>query len=156
MSTAQNPAARRNRLLASVRELVEEVSGADISDADPQTPWLELGLDSLSLTQLALQVQRTHAIKVSFRQVMEEFPSVEALVAMLDERLPPDPADEGAAPAAAAPASPAAGAPAAYAPPAFAMAPVVPGGAAGVDSPFLRQVIEQQLAVMQQDRKSVV
>ncbi|MEZ4360740.1 MAG: amino acid adenylation domain-containing protein [Kofleriaceae bacterium] len=141
---------RRNRLLASVCELVEEVSGSDVSEANPDTPWLELGLDSLTLTQLALQVQRAHSIKVTFRQVMEEYPSVAALAAMLDERLPPDAPEEvtvAAAPAAAAPA-------------AFAAAPIAPlamppGGFAapaggGADSPFMRQVIEQQLALMQQ------
>ncbi|HZJ69475.1 MAG TPA: acyltransferase domain-containing protein, partial [Planctomycetota bacterium] len=89
---------RRPRMIASVCELVEEVSGVDVTGVDPSTPWLEIGLDSLTLTQLALQIQRTHAIKVTFRQVMESYPTMASLAVMLDESLPPDaaPAVSGA------------------------------------------------------------
>ncbi|HEY0190807.1 MAG TPA: amino acid adenylation domain-containing protein [Kofleriaceae bacterium] len=141
MSTA--PAAdRRPRMIALVCELVEEVSGTDVTEVDPSTPWLELGLDSLTLTQLALQIQRAHQIKVTFRQVMESYPTIEALAGMLDERLPADPAAATEAPAVpAAAASVAAPAAPAFAAPAFT-APA--GDAAG----YLRQVIDQQLAVM--------
>jgi len=130
-----HPAARRERLLRSVRELVEEVSGAEVADVDPEQPWLELGLDSLTLTQLALSVQRAHAIKVTFRQVMESFPSMASLAAMLDAQLPPDPAPVAAAPP-----------PTTTTAPAMAMAISVPTGAPA----YLRQVIDQQLAIMAQ------
>lgn len=130
--------ARRERLLASIRELVEEVSGADVSDADPATPWLDLGLDSLTLTQLALAVQRAHAIKVTFRQIMENFPTVASLVEMLDASLPPD---------AAAPAP----APAAVAAPTVMAAPTGFAVSPGADAPaYVRQVIDAQLAIMAQ------
>ena len=135
MTTA--PAAdRRPRMIASVCELVEEVSGIDVTGVDPSTPWLEIGLDSLTLTQLALQVQRTHQLKVTFRQVMESYPTIASLAQMLDERLPADPA-------AAPPAAPAPVAAPAY--PAVTYA-----AAAGEPSSYLRQVIDQQLAVMAQ------
>jgi acyl carrier protein len=75
-------------MLAKVRGLVEDVSGLDVSDSDPSTPWLELGLDSLALTQLALQIQRSLGVKVSFRQIMERYPSVASLVEMLEAQLP--------------------------------------------------------------------
>jgi amino acid adenylation domain-containing protein len=158
MSPAQNAAARRSRLLASVCELVEEVSGADVSDADPQTPWLELGLDSLTLTQLAIQVQRAHSLKVSFRQVMEEFPSIAALAAMLDERLPPDPEDVAATGSAPAPPAASATAPTQQMPVVYPPQPMIPAMppmpamslGAGGEQPFVRQVIEHQLALMQQ------
>src|SRR5581483_11190203 len=101
MSTQPSAAAvdRRPRMIALVCELVEEVSGTDVTEVDPSTPWLELGLDSLTLTQLALQIQRAHQIKVTFRQVMESYPTIAALAGLLDERMPPD------APAAEAPAA---------------------------------------------------
>jgi amino acid adenylation domain-containing protein len=140
MPTPAAPADRRPRMIASVCELVEEVSGTDVTGVDPNTPWLELGLDSLTLTQLALQIQRAHAIKVTFRQVMESYPSVAALAQMLDEKLPPD-AAPAEAPVVAA--SPVAAAPLAFA------APALPAGA-GEPSAYLRQVIDQQLAVMAQ------
>ncbi|HEX3758844.1 MAG TPA: amino acid adenylation domain-containing protein, partial [Kofleriaceae bacterium] len=130
---------RSRRMLASVCTLVEEVSGADVTGVDPTTPWLELGLDSLTLTQLALQIQRTHAVKVTFRQVMESYPTIASLAALLDERLPPD-----APPAPALAAADQAAAPAAPAP--FPL----PATAVGEPSAYIRQVIDQQLAVMAQ------
>jgi amino acid adenylation domain-containing protein len=131
---------RRPRMIASVCELVEEVSGIDVTEIDPATPWLEIGLDSLTLTQLALQIQRSHAIKVTFRQVMETYPTIASLASLLDEQLPPD-----AAPV--APAAPVAAAPVGYAP---ATPVMMPGAAPGEPSSYLRQVIDQQLAVMAQ------
>ncbi len=107
-------------LLARVRALVEEVSGMEVMDADPATPWLELGLDSLALTQLALQLQRAFAVKVSFRQVMEQFPSMASVAAML----------QAAAKPAAAPAAGVAQTPAVPAPtPAAMPASAAPAGA---------------------------
>ncbi|HEU4726876.1 MAG TPA: amino acid adenylation domain-containing protein, partial [Kofleriaceae bacterium] len=134
---------RRPRMLALVCELVEEVSGTDVSGVDPGTPWLELGLDSLTLTQLALQIQRAHQLKVTFRQIMESYPTIASLAALLDEKLPADPA-----PAAEPAAAPATAAPAA-APPVFALPAMLPQ-AAGEPSSYIRQVIDQQLAVMAQ------
>ncbi|HWU86989.1 MAG TPA: aminotransferase class III-fold pyridoxal phosphate-dependent enzyme, partial [Kofleriaceae bacterium] len=140
---------RRPRLIASICELVEEVSGTDVTEADPSTPWLELGLDSLTLTQLALQVQRTHNVKVTFRQVMESYPTIASLAAMLDEALPPEaapapaPAVAGTAPAALV----AAAAPAQVLAPMLQMAAA---GAPGEPAAYVRQVIDQQLAVMAQ------
>ncbi|HEY1546572.1 MAG TPA: amino acid adenylation domain-containing protein [Kofleriaceae bacterium] len=122
---------RRPRLVASICELVEEVSGIDVTGTDPSTPWLELGLDSLTLTQLALQVQRTHNIKVTFRQVMESYATIGALAAMLDESLPPETAP-APAPVAAAP------------------MPIAMPATAGEPTSYVRQVIDQQLAVMAQ------
>jgi amino acid adenylation domain-containing protein len=157
MSNAVSPVAsprvdRRPRMLALVCELVEEVSGSDVTEADPATPWLELGLDSLTLTQLALQIQRSHAVKVTFRQIMEIYPTIASLAALLDERLPPD--EPVAAPVAAAPAGAAPVAAAVAAVP-FGFAPISAGpavgaAAAGEPSPYIRQVIDQQLAVMAQ------
>jgi amino acid adenylation domain-containing protein len=139
---------RRPRLLASICELVEEVSGTDVTDADPATPWLELGLDSLTLTQLALQVQRTHNVKVTFRQVMESYPTMASLAGMLDESLPPEVAPQPATPAPAA--TSAAPQPSAAAPQPSAVAPAMLAAAAGEPASYVRQVIDQQLAVMSQ------
>ncbi|MEP7311016.1 MAG: amino acid adenylation domain-containing protein [Pseudomonadota bacterium] len=78
---------RDDKLLARVRDLVEEVSGLEVDEADASTEWLALGLDSLTLTQLALRVQRSFDVKVSFRQVMEDYPSMSSLAEMLEAKL---------------------------------------------------------------------
>ncbi len=86
---AAAPAPAAGKLLEQLRHLVEDVSGIDVSDADPAVPWLELGLDSLTLTQLALQLQRSFGVKVTFRQVMEDYPSLASLVALLEAKAAP-------------------------------------------------------------------
>ena len=125
-------AARKARLLGQVQQAVEDVSGVDVTGIEPEAPWLELGLDSLALTQLARQVQKSLGVKMTFRDVMERYPSVASLVAMLDEQLPADEPIEAAPAVGAAPAA-------------------VPGAhLAGEPSTYVRQVIDAQLQIMAQ------
>ncbi len=86
-----SPAApRKERLLAAVRALVEELSGHDLSGTDPSTGLLETGLDSLLLTQASQLLKRKFGVPVSFRQLMEELSSLDAIAAYLDAALPPE------------------------------------------------------------------
>ena len=106
---APTPAAPARDTLARLLALVEDVSGIELSTDDAATPWLALGLDSLALTQLALQLQRTFGIKVSFREVMERHGSAALLAAHLDAELGEaatgngERGTQGAAPVAAGP-----------------------------------------------------
>ena len=68
-----------------------------MGDADGGVPFVEMGLDSLTLTQAATQVKKHFKVNLSFRQLMESYRSFDALGEFLDVTLPPD-----AAPAAAA------------------------------------------------------
>ncbi|MDQ3289423.1 MAG: amino acid adenylation domain-containing protein [Pseudomonadota bacterium] len=81
---------RKPRLLAQVREVFEDVSGLEMDEADPDANFMELGLDSLMLTQVALQLQKTFAIRISFRQLMGDCASLERVAGLLDEQLAPD------------------------------------------------------------------
>ncbi|NPC53794.1 acyl carrier protein, partial [Corallococcus exiguus] len=86
----------------TLRNLFEELSGLELADADPGASFLELGLDSLVLTQAALAVQKQFGVKVTFRQLLEEVASLGQLAAYLDGRMPQETAP---APVAAAPAA---------------------------------------------------
>ncbi|HKB39703.1 MAG TPA: aminotransferase class III-fold pyridoxal phosphate-dependent enzyme, partial [Gemmataceae bacterium] len=81
---------RRARLLAASRSLLEELSGYDLRGVDPTTGVLELGLDSLLLTQAATLFQRKFGVRVTFRQLMEELNSLDAIASYLDAQLPSD------------------------------------------------------------------
>jgi amino acid adenylation domain-containing protein len=83
---------RKPRIIGTLSRVFEEVSGFEVDPADEQVTFLELGLDSLSLTQVAQQLQKTFAIKVTFRELMEDLSSLGRLAAFFDERMPPDPA----------------------------------------------------------------
>lgn len=144
--------ARHQRLATQVNEVIEDVAGFDLADADTSTNFIELGLDSLMLTQVALQLQKTFQIRITFRQLMGDCGTLDRLVAMLDAELPPDAALPDASPVAApavAIAPMAAGA--------VAMPPAQPtasGFAAGTmpagGGDFARQLIAQQMQLMGQ------
>ena len=80
--------ADRQAHVPRLAKLFDEVAGVDIGEADRSTPFIELGLDSLTLTQVALQVSRQFAVKISFRQLMDTWESFDALTAMLAATTP--------------------------------------------------------------------
>ncbi len=79
---------RKERLLGEVRRLMQDLSGYDLSGVEPSTNLLELGLDSLLLTQAAQLIHRKFGIPVSFRQLMEELSSLDAIASHLDVSMP--------------------------------------------------------------------
>ncbi|TWI12750.1 polyketide synthase [Aerolutibacter ruishenii] len=82
---------RRSRLLAQLRSIIEDTAGFRLSDADSEVGFIELGLDSLMLTQVALQLQRAFSVKISFRLLMTSYASLARLAEHLDAELPDDP-----------------------------------------------------------------
>lgn len=140
-SAVPAPTDRLPQLLAQLREVFEDVAGFDLADADADTNFIELGLDSLMLTQVALQLQKTFPVKITFRQLMGDASSLSALAAMIAPTLPPE-----VAPAAPAPSPMAAVAPVAQT---LSMPNVMQiPAAAGNDA--LRALIAQQMQLMSQ------
>ena len=82
------PPTRKERIQTALRDLFEESSGIDLRGADPGQTFLELGLDSLFLTQACLMVQRKYQVPLTFRQLMEDLCSPDRLADYLDQRLP--------------------------------------------------------------------
>jgi amino acid adenylation domain-containing protein len=130
---------RRDRLISGLREKLEQVSGQEVGPDETKSSFVELGFDSLVLTQVALALSKTHGVKITFRQLLEEYTSVERLAQHLDAVLP---ADAGAEPAAPTP-QPA---------PVQISAPTdVPMAAlAPIGQSVVQQLVEQQLRVMAQ------
>ena len=79
---------RKDRLLAEVRLLMQDLSGYDLSNVDACAELLELGFDSLLLTQAAQLVHRKFGVSVTFRQLMEDLSSIDAIASYLDGALP--------------------------------------------------------------------
>ena len=124
---------RRTRLLAQLKAMIEDFAGFAIDDGDVATNFMALGLDSLMLTQAAVHLQKTFAIRITFRQLMGEYATLDRLAQMLDEQLPPEAAStfEPASTEVPLPVVP---------------APVVP--APTVDADYVRQLIAQQTKLM--------
>ncbi|WP_162578672.1 polyketide synthase [Variovorax sp. PBS-H4] len=146
------PPARRASLVTRLRELFENLSGTDMAEVDGAAPFVEIGLDSLTLTQAALQVKKTFKVNLSFRQLMESYRSFDALAEFLDATLPPEaaPAMPPAAPmpAAAAPQQAVAAVPATPMPALQVLQPLP--ATAQASGSLVQQVIAQQMLLMQQ------
>ena len=76
-----------NRLAAIRAELaalLENLSGIDVASAPPGTSFLELGFDSLFLTQASKAIKTRFNAAVSFRQMMGELATVDAVAGHLE------------------------------------------------------------------------
>ncbi len=81
---------RRERIDEKVREVLHRLSGLDPSSFDGRASFLELGFDSLLLTRANTAFQKEFDVRITFRQLFEEAPSLDALAAYIDARLPSD------------------------------------------------------------------
>lgn len=144
---------RKAEIEARIRAMLEELSGESLAGASAQATFLELGFDSLFLGQVVKRVQRQFGVKVNFRQLMREYPSIAALGEHIEKTAKPE-----ALPAAPAP-TPKPGAPvAAPAAPAVARTPAAAApvsGGAGLEALFqnqmqaMQQLFAQQLQTLQ-------
>lgn len=84
------PEPRQQRLIPILKEVLENTSGFELNDTDQDTTFLEIGLDSLALTQVALDLKNKFKVNITFRQLMEDYPNLVTLSEFLDQKLPPD------------------------------------------------------------------
>jgi len=81
---------RVHGVLERLRALAADLSGYDPDDLDVASSFLDLGFDSLFLTQLAAVFQREYGLKITFRQLFDELPTLRALAEYIDCKLPPE------------------------------------------------------------------
>src|SRR4029077_4069827 len=67
---------RKDRLAARLVEILVPVSGREPSQISTSATFLEQGLDSLSLTQVAFAIRKEFDVKVTFSQLMNQLPNV--------------------------------------------------------------------------------
>ncbi|GAB3704759.1 hypothetical protein GCM10027592_36480 [Spirosoma flavus] len=84
------PIMRKNNIQSAVKTLLYDVTGVEASNVVPTTSFLELGLDSLILTQFSYTLRKKFGLPISFRQLNNEFGTLETLVDYLDQGLPAD------------------------------------------------------------------
>lgn len=71
---------KNEKLQQRICEIFEDASGIDISEFSSDSSFLEMGMDSLFLTQVALSLKKELKIEITFRQLMEEFSSTDLIV----------------------------------------------------------------------------
>lgn len=89
-TTTPNNMSRKNNLIKKIKDIIENASGIDIMTASPHDNFMELGLDSLLLTQIASAIKNECKVPVSFRQLNEEYNNLDALAGFIDAQLPQD------------------------------------------------------------------
>jgi amino acid adenylation domain-containing protein len=80
---------REVRLLPEIAAVFKDTAGVEIGTNERETTFLELGLDSLSLTQVALSLKKKFQVKVTFRQLLEDCSNLTTLARSIDRQLPP-------------------------------------------------------------------
>lgn len=79
---------RKEKLIAELKDMLEDASGIEMKNVNPGISFLEMGLDSLFLTQSALSISKRYGVKVTFRQLNDDLSSLNALSHYLDQKLP--------------------------------------------------------------------
>jgi amino acid adenylation domain-containing protein len=87
--TAPTSEPREVRLLPAIAEVFKDTAGVEIGTSEREATFLELGLDSLSLTQVALSLKKKFQVKVTFRQLLEDCSNLTSLARSIDRQLPP-------------------------------------------------------------------
>jgi len=82
------PIMRKQTLINQVKEILENASGIEMNDATPDMTFIEIGLDSLLLTQVALTLKKQFSLPITFRQLNEEYGTLDLLSDYLDANLP--------------------------------------------------------------------
>jgi amino acid adenylation domain-containing protein len=83
-------AAPNDTMLTELKALITDLSGTELADAEPDASFLELGFDSLFLTQLTQGIQSKFRVKLTFRQIMESYPTLGSLAAHLNSTVAPE------------------------------------------------------------------
>ncbi len=168
----QNPG-RIQELSAAIAAILENLSGAAPPSTTASVSFLEMGYDSLFLTQMAQKIQSQMKVKITFRQLLAQYSTIPSLAAYLADKVPATavPAAASGASAATAATQPAAASwpvaaarPAASIQSAVAMQPAVPasfaagppapvaltGSIAPADAAALQGLFREQLQAMSQ------
>ena len=142
---------RLPRLELELKRILGDVSGLSPDELAGDASFVDQGLDSLSLTQATLELERVFGLKLRFRRLLEDLDTIAKLAGHLDAELPAD-RFRPAAPASTSAPSPAVTATPAAAPAApQAVATLAPMAMApGASLPGLQQLIAQQMQLMSQ------
>ncbi|HEX6065841.1 MAG TPA: aminotransferase class III-fold pyridoxal phosphate-dependent enzyme, partial [Longimicrobiales bacterium] len=91
--TPQQPATDHTaQVVRRLQALFAELSGMDTAALDPDASFLDLGLDSLFLTQASNALQKQFNVKVALRELLGECSTLDALASRLAPNIAPEPA----------------------------------------------------------------
>jgi amino acid adenylation domain-containing protein len=77
-------------LEAELKRVLSDVSGLPADEMTPEATFVDQGLDSLSLTQATLELERVFGVKLRFRRLLEDLDNIGKLAQFLDGEIPAD------------------------------------------------------------------
>lgn len=80
----QNTQTRKDFFVEKVKEILENTSGIDVNEIHPLNNFMEIGLDSLMLTQIASGLKKEFQLPITFRMLNEDLDSIDNLANYLD------------------------------------------------------------------------
>jgi amino acid adenylation domain-containing protein len=86
--TQQSTQSRKEYIIDILKEVLEELSGMKKSDLEESKSFLELGFDSLFMTQVSLAFQKKFEVKITLRQLLDTAPTISAIAEFIDSKLP--------------------------------------------------------------------
>jgi amino acid adenylation domain-containing protein len=95
-AAASSATSRPVKIRSILNEIFDDLSGVDTTQADGAASFLELGFDSLFLTQVTQSLQSKFDLKITFRQLLGNLGSLDTLSEYIDSKLPADQLQEPA------------------------------------------------------------
>jgi len=83
----KKPQLKKQVILKKIHALITDSSGIELEPSDYNRPFLELGLDSLILTQMSINFKNEFQVPITFRQLNEQLGTAELLANYLDENV---------------------------------------------------------------------
>jgi amino acid adenylation domain-containing protein len=81
---------RKERILQILVPLLQDLAGVESGVIKPDVTFVEMGFDSLFLTQVSQAFSKNFGVKVSMGQMWEDLNTPERIAAFLDDNLPPE------------------------------------------------------------------
>lgn len=79
---------RKESLVGRIMEILTNASGIDTANMPANSTFLEMGMDSLLMTQIALSLKTEFSVPLTFRQLFRELSTPALLAHYIDEKLP--------------------------------------------------------------------
>jgi acyl transferase domain-containing protein len=88
LNETPTPVAPNSSLIVLLKEVFGATSGLDMINVAESITFLEMGLDSLSLTQIGIALKKKFQVKVTLRQLLELYPTFATLADFLIATVP--------------------------------------------------------------------
>src|SRR5215213_5675509 len=81
---------RVERVLSDLKNIFARIAGITADQVEIDVTLLELGVDSLTMIQATQTIQSTLGVKIPFRVLVEDNPTVKELAAYVESQMPPE------------------------------------------------------------------